>query len=120
MLHLLIALAVVVGVIWLLVISRAFRIVALILVAVGAVVYFSASQKAEQEQRQEAVKKEQERIASEAKHKEYCQAEQKRWSAVAATQIEIRGASLKQSSSYSMFNDEYDMTARLRTHRNPK
>jgi hypothetical protein len=38
-----ISLAVFVGVIWLLVVSRAFRIVALIIAVIGAVVYFAAS-----------------------------------------------------------------------------
>jgi hypothetical protein len=114
MLYFVAAVALVIGVIWALVVSRSFRIVVLILAALGAGAYFMASEKAAQENRQEAAKKEREDAEFALKKKAFCEAEQKRWTTVATSQIEIRGASLKQQQSYRFSNDEYDMTASVK------
>jgi hypothetical protein len=91
----------------------------LILVALGAVFYFWTSEKAAQEQKQEAAKNardgEQQRITFEAKQKEYCQAERKRWSIVPPTQIEIRNPTLTQKKElYGVTNDDYTFTASVK------
>jgi hypothetical protein len=85
------------------VVFPSFRIVALVSIMLGTIVYFSASEKAAQDQKQEQAQKEQkqaqkeeERVAFEARQKEYCQAEPKRWTIVSPSQIEIRAASLKE------------------------
>ena len=105
MMYLIVPLAVVVGIIWALVVFPSFRVVAVILVVLGTVAYYTMSEKAEQERKQqETVKAQQEvvkaqedqqaRIKFEADQKAYCQAEQKRWTIVPASQIEIRNPSL--------------------------
>jgi flagellar biosynthesis component FlhA len=100
MLYLIVPLAVLVGIIWALVVFPSFRVVAVILVVLGAAAYFVMSEKVAQEQKQQEAKKaqdeEQRRVAFEAERKDYCKAEQKRWTLVPATQIEIRNPSLTQ------------------------
>jgi uncharacterized protein YpmB len=58
----------------------------MILIALGVVAYFWTSEKAAQEQKQEAAEKAQEDERFEAGRKQYCEAEQKRWSIVPASQ----------------------------------
>jgi len=115
MLYLFVPLAVLVGVIWALVVFPSFRVVAVILVVLGVVAYFVTSEKAAQEQKQQDAKKaqeqEQQRVAFEAEQKDYCQAEQKRWTIVPASQIEIRSPSLTQGQFYGVINDDYTFTA---------
>ena len=115
MLYLIVPLAVLVAVIWALVVFPSFRI---ILVALGAIVYFSASEKASLQQKQEDAKKEQERVAFEARQKDYCQAEQKRWSIVPPSQIEIRNPSLTQNGQrYGVINDGYTEQIKIKSDR---
>src|ERR1022692_4124463 len=100
MLYLFVPLAVLVGFIWALVVFPSFRIVAIILVALGVGGYFVLSEKDERENKQlEAAKAQEEqhrKIEFEAEQKDYCQAEQKKWAIVSASQIEIRDPSLAQ------------------------
>jgi Tfp pilus assembly protein PilE len=121
MMYLVVPLAVIVGIIWALVVFPSFRIVVFILVVLAAIVYFSASEKATQDQKQEQAqkdqeqtRKEQERVAFEARQKEYCQAEPKRWTIVSPSQIEIRGALLKEVLIHGLINDEFDLTASIK------
>ena len=118
MAYLIVPLAVLIAVIWALVVFPSFRVVAVILVALGAVFYFWASERAAQEQRQQEaqkkqqeIQKEQEQVAFEAVQKEYCQDERKRWAIVSVPQIEVRGASLKQA---PYTNDSYDAIANIK------
>jgi hypothetical protein len=98
MLYIVVPLAVLMGIIWMLVVFPSFRVVAVILVVLGTVIYYTMSEKAEKEQKQHEVVKAQEdqqaRIKLVADQKAYCQAEQKRWTIVPASQIEIRNPSL--------------------------
>ena len=133
MLYLIVPLAVLIGVIWGLVVSRSFRVVVLILVALGAVFYFSASERAAQEQKQEATKnardEEQQRITFETEQKEYCQAERKRWSIVLPPQIEIRNQTFTQKNQLYGFStltqkqpydEDYTFTASGKNNQNQK
>jgi Flp pilus assembly protein TadB len=89
MLYLIVPLGVLIGVIWALVVFPIFRVAAVILVVLGAAAYFIMSDKAAREQKQQEAKKaqeeEQHRVALEAEQKDYCKAEQKRWTLVPAT-----------------------------------
>lgn len=111
MLHLAIAIGVVVAAIWALIIFPSFRIVALILVALGVGGYFVLNERAEQEQKQQQIAKAQEQAKFEAEQKAFCAAEQKRWTIVSASQIEIRSPSLTPNQSYSSFDDNYSFVA---------
>ena len=114
MLHFVIAVIVIIGTIWALVVFPSFRVVALILVGLGAGAYYWSTKEAGEQQKREHDKKEQEDAEFRIKKKAFCEAEQKRWDIVAASQIEIRNTSLKQAASYSVFNDEYDVTASVK------
>jgi hypothetical protein len=112
--HLLAALGILVAIIWALVAFPSLRIAALILVVGGVIIYYSASEKAAQEQKQDEAKKQQEQAAFEARQHAYCQAEQKRWTIVPASQIDIRNPSLTQGQLYGVINDEYTVTASVK------
>lgn len=115
MLYIIVPLAVLVGLIWMLVVFPSFRVVALILVVLGVSSYYVLSDKAEREQKQQAVQKAQEderqRSAFEAEQKAYCEAEQKRWTIVPASQIEIRNPSLVPDQFYGSINFDYAFAA---------
>src|ERR1039458_9694887 len=115
MLYIIVPLAVLIGLIWMLVIFPSFRVVALILVVLGTVAYYTMSEKAEREQkRQEAVKAQEDqqaRIKFEADQKAYCQAEQKRWTIVTASQIEIRNPSLNPEQFYGSISNDFTFAA---------
>jgi len=96
MLYRIIPVVVFVGVIWALVVFPSFRVVAVILFGLGLVAYFALSEKAAQDQKEQAAKKEQERITFEAEQRDYCKDEQKRWTIVPGSMIELRNASLTQ------------------------
>jgi hypothetical protein len=85
MMDLVVPLAVIVGIIWALVVLPSFRIVALILVALGAIVYFLASEKAARDQKQEQAQKEQ----ACRKARTEAEAEVKRWKIVAPSQVQL-------------------------------
>ena len=67
MIHLLIALAIIIGVIWAFVVFPSFRIVVGILVLIAGGLIFVANQNATEEQKKSEIKKEQERVVCEAK-----------------------------------------------------
>ena len=67
MIYLLAALAIVVGTIWAFVVFPSFRIVVGILVLIGGGLIYVANQNANEEQKKSEIKKEQERVACEAK-----------------------------------------------------
>jgi hypothetical protein len=81
-------------------------LIVLILAALVAIGYFSASEKAgenaAQEKKQQEAENEHERTAQ----RNRCQAEQKRWSIVSPSQIEISDASLT-----GIGNDDYNISA---------
>jgi hypothetical protein len=60
MLYIVVPLAVLIGIIWMLVVFPSFRIVAVILVVLGTVVYYTMNEKAEKEQKQQQAVKAQE------------------------------------------------------------
>jgi membrane protein implicated in regulation of membrane protease activity len=97
-LYLIVTLAVLLGIVWAPHVSPSLRIVAVILAALVAIGYFwpgeKASENAPQEKKQQEVENEQERKMFEAEQRKDCQAEQKRWSIVSTSQIEISDASL--------------------------
>jgi hypothetical protein len=121
--HLLIALAVIVGFIWALVAFPSFRVVVGILVALGAGGLIVLNERATREQKESEAAKAQEeqqrQVKYEADKKDYCEAQQKRkmieekqWTVVPASQIEIRDPSLTQAQqSYGAPNDDYRFTA---------
>jgi Tfp pilus assembly protein PilE len=115
MLYIVVSLAVLIGLIWMLVVFPSFRIVALILVVLGAVAYYTMREKAEREQKQQEAAKAQEdqqaRIKFEADQKAYCQAEQKRWTIVPASQIEIRNPSLAPDQFYGSISNDFTFAA---------
>ena len=94
MLQLIIAIGVVVGVIWALVVFPSFRVVVLILVALGVGGYFVSTEKAEKEHKQQQIAEAQKQAKFEAEQKAFCSAEQKRWAIVSPALIEIRSPSL--------------------------
>ena len=85
-------------------------LIVLILAALVAIGYFWASEKAgenvAQEKKPQTTENERERIAFEARQRNRCQAEQKRWSIVSASQIEISDASLT-----GIGNSDYNISA---------
>ena len=105
-LYLIVTLAVLLGIIWAPHVSPSFRIVAVILAALVAIGYFwpskKASENAVQQKKQQEAENEQER----AEQRSRCQAEQKRWSIVSASQIEISDASLT-----GIGNSDYNISA---------
>ncbi len=105
-LYLIVALAVLLGIVWAPHVSPPFRIVAVILAALVAIGYFwpskNASENAVQEKKQQEAENEQER----AEQRSRCHAEQKRWSIVSASQIEISDASLT-----GIGNSDYNISA---------
>jgi hypothetical protein len=111
MLYLIVLLAVIVGVIWALVVFPSFRVVAVILVGLSMGAYVMVSEKTAQEQKQQELKKEQERATFEAEQKAYCEAEKRRWAIVPASQIEIRDPSLSRGQFWDGNNDNYAFTA---------
>lgn len=115
MLYLIVPLAVLVAIIWALVAFPSFRVVVLILVALGAVAYFSMSEKAAQEQKEQAARKTQDderrRVKFEAEQRDYCQAEQKRWAIVPPGQIELRTPTLTQDQFYGSVNSDFTLAA---------
>jgi hypothetical protein len=108
-LYLIVTLAVLLGIVWAPHVSPSFRIVAVILAALGAIGYFwpseNASENPVQEKKQQEAENEQER----AEHRSRCQAEQKRWSVVSASQIEISDASLT-----GIGNNDYNVSAAVK------
>jgi len=118
MFYLIAPFAVLLAFIWALVVFPSFRIAVLILLVLCVGAFYWARDRAAQEQKQEA-HKEQERVAFEAERKEYCQAEQKRWTIVSPSQIELRGASLKQPPNDGI-NDKYDIAASVKNNSNSK
>ena len=94
MIYLIIPLIVVVIVIWMLVVFPSFRVVAIILALLGAGTYLVLSNKAAHEQKQQAAVKAKQDQQFAAEQRAYCQAEQKRWTIVPASQIELRNPSL--------------------------
>jgi len=115
MLYIVVPLAVLIGIIWMLVVSPSFRVVAVILVVLGTIAYCTISEKAERQQKeQEAVKAQEDqqaRIKFEADQKAYCQAEQKRWAIVPASQIEIRNTSLTPEPLYGSISNDFTFAA---------
>ena len=108
-LHLIVALAVLLGIVWAPHVSPSFRIVAVILAALVAIGYFwpskNASENAVQEKKQQEAENEQER----AEQRSRCHAEQERWSIVSASQIEISDASLT-----GIGNSDYNISAAVK------
>jgi membrane protein implicated in regulation of membrane protease activity len=92
-LYLIVTLAALLGIVWAPHVSPFFRIVAVILAALGAIGYFWPSEKtsenAVQEKKLQEAGNEQER----AEQRSRCQVEQKRWSTVSTSQIKISDAS---------------------------
>jgi hypothetical protein len=115
MLYLVVPLVVLVGIVWMLVVFPSFRVVAIILVVLGVAAYSVLSNKTVQDQkRQEAVKAQEDQQAKvkfEANQKAYCQAEQKRWAIVPASQIELRNPTLTPSEFYGSINNDFSFTA---------
>jgi hypothetical protein len=115
MLYLVVPLVVLIGIIWMLVVFPSFRVVALILIVLGIVAYYTMSEKAEREQKQrEAVKAQEDQQAQikfEADQKAYCQAEQKRWTIAPASQIEIRNPSLTPEQFYGSISNDFTFVA---------
>jgi Tfp pilus assembly protein PilE len=115
MLYIVVPLAVLIGLIWMLVVFPSFRVVALILVVLGTVAYYTMREKADREQKQQEAVKAQEdqqaRIKFEADQKAYCQAEQKRWTIVPASQIEIRNPSLAPEQFYGSISNDFTFAA---------
>jgi Tfp pilus assembly protein PilE len=115
MLYIVVPLAVLIGVIWALVVFPSFRVVAVILAVLGTVAYYTMSEKAEKERKQQEAVKEREdqqaRIKFEADQKAYCQAEQKRWTIVPASQIEIRNPSLTPEQFYGSISNDFTFAA---------
>jgi hypothetical protein len=115
MLYIVVPLAVLIGIIWMLVVFPSFRVVAVILVVLSTVIYYTMSEKAEKEQKQQEAVKAQEdqqaRIKLDADQKAYCQAEQKRWTIVPASQIEIRNPSLTPEQFYGSISNDFTFAA---------
>ena len=110
--YLLVPLAVIAGIIWMLVVFPSFRVVAVILTVLGVGAYLAATENTAKVQKQQEAAKAQEdqqaRIKFEADQKTFCQAEQKRWTIVPPSQIEIRNPSLTQ---VPYNGDDYTFTA---------
>jgi hypothetical protein len=91
-------------------VSPSFGILVLILGALVAIGYFLGGEKsnenAAQEKKQHEAQNEPERTAFEAEQRNRCLAEQKRWSIVSASQIEISDASLT-----GIGNSDYNISA---------
>jgi hypothetical protein len=102
-------------IIWMLVVFPSFRVVAVILLVLGTVLYYTMREKADKEQKQQEAVKAQEdqqaRIKFEADQKAYCQAEQKRWTIVPASQIEIRNPSLSPEQFYGSISNDFTFAA---------
>jgi len=115
MLYIVVSLAVLIGIIWMLVVFPSFRVVALILVVLGAVAYYTMSENADHERKQQEAVKAQEdqqaQIKFEADQVAYCQAEQKRWTIVPASQIEIRNPSLTPEQFYGSASNDFTFAA---------
>ena len=105
-LYLIVTLAVLLGIVWAPHVSPSLRTVAVVVAALVAIGYFWPSEKgsenAVQEKKQQEAENEQER----AEQRSRCQAEQKRWSVVSASQIEISDASLT-----GIGNNDYNISA---------
>ncbi len=115
MFYLIVPLAVLIGIIWAFVAFPSFRVVAVVLVVLCTVAYCTLSEKAEKERKeQEAVKAQEDqqaRIKFEADQKAFCQAEQKRWTIVPASQIEIRNPSLTPEQFYGSISNDFTFAA---------
>ena len=115
MAYILVPLAIIIGVIWAMVVFPSFRVVVLIVVVLGAAAIFTLRERTAQVEKEAATKKaqddEQYRVKFATDQKAYCDAQQKSWTIVSASQIEIRGPSLTQDQFYGSINFNYTLSA---------
>ena|ERR1035437_1295283 len=103
-------LGLIIAVIWAFVVFPTFRIVVGILVLITGGLIYVANQNATEEQKKSEIKKEQERVACEAKKKASEEADKKNWIIVRPSQVEVRDTLLTAPS----FGDAYNVTASVK------
>src|ERR1035441_1576374 len=94
-------LGLIIAVIWAFVVFPTFRIVVGILVLITGGLIYVANQNATEEQKKSEIKKEQERVACEAKKKASEEADKKNWIIVRPSQVEVRDTLLTRSEEHT-------------------
>lgn len=114
MIELLIVVGIVVGVIWAFVVYPSFRVVAGILVVLGAGLVMWANQQASEEKKREDAKKQLQHAQQRAECDTYREAEAKRWAIVQSTQIEVRDPSFAGRSVSPVWGSDYQFLASIK------